>query len=197
MARDEELAVTRMGWTEEALSDLTNRAQRGDQRAMEELRQALRAYPALGAKFSDIAELARGQMAEVTFGKDNLLLQEMVRRRVAELRSELEGGRPTPLERMLVERIVTCWAGTYLADIDASKQRHAPAKAEYYDKRQARAHARYLSAIVALAKVRRLMAPMVAQVNIARAGSQQLNVGRVKPELIAGPAQDEVESSSS
>jgi hypothetical protein len=39
-----------------------------------------------------------------------------------------------------------------------------------------RAHDRYLSATLTLARVRRLLRPEVQQINVATAGAQQLNV---------------------
>jgi len=39
-----------------------------------------------------------------------------------------------------------------------------------------RAHRRYLGACVALARVRRLLYPMVAQINVAQPGAQQVNM---------------------
>src|SRR5262245_66143189 len=89
------------------------------------------------------------------------------------LRAELAGANPTPIERLLVERIVACWL--QVQDADA---RYAQAKnlslawGEYYQRRMDRAHRRYLSAVKALALVRKLAVP-VLQVNIAR---EQVNV---------------------
>lgn len=176
MSKANVLAPTKTNWTDAELDRLTKRAQSGDSTAMAELRRALDTYPSLARQFCDMALFAREKMAETTFGKDNLLLKEMLERRVRALRQELEGDNPAPLERMLVERVVTCWVGVYLADMAASANGGTLARAEYYDKRHERAHRRYLAAAVALARVRRLLSPMIAQVNIAQAGAQQLNV---------------------
>jgi hypothetical protein len=46
-----------------------------------------------------------------------------------------------------------------------------------------RAHERLLRATLTLAKVRRLLRPQVAQVNIAESGAQQLNVAQMPPRL--------------
>jgi hypothetical protein len=46
----------------------------------------------------------------------------------------------------------------------------------FYQARQDRAHKRYLSAVESLARVRRLLYPTLAQVNIAQPGANQLNL---------------------
>ncbi len=45
-----------------------------------------------------------------------------------------------------------------------------------HDEMVTRAHTRLMQATVTLAKVRRLLRPVVQQVNVAQAGAQQLNV---------------------
>lgn len=49
-------------------------------------------------------------------------------------------------------------------------------KAALYEQRRDRAHARHLSAVLALAKVGRLLARVVAQVHIAQPSAHQLNI---------------------
>jgi hypothetical protein len=80
------------------------------------------------------------------------------------------------LERLLAEQVATSWAALQLADLDASKEQGWLERAEFYDRRHHWAHKRYVDSVVALARVRRLLTPLVAQVNIAEAGAQQLNV---------------------
>lgn len=176
-ANQRSLSTTyKTSWTDTELDQLTLRAQKGDTAAMRELRQAIGVYPALERQFSDMATIARQRIAEATFGKSNLLLKETLDRKVAAMRRDLEGPAPTPLERLLIERIITCWTAVYLAEISASASGQPIARAEYLDKRVDRAHHRYLTSLIALAKVRRLLAPTIAQINIAQSGAQQLNV---------------------
>lgn len=87
--------------------------------------------------------------------------------------AELAGPSPTPLERLLVERIVASWLQTYHYDILCAQAGNITIdQGDYMQRRQDRAHKRYLSAIKSLAVVRRLLRPSV-QVNIAQ---QQVNV---------------------
>lgn len=41
-------------------------------------------------------------------GEKNLAFREAIRRELKELRAELEGSNPTPMERLLVDRIAAC-----------------------------------------------------------------------------------------
>jgi hypothetical protein len=98
-----------------------------------------------------------------------------IARKYAALTKELAGPQPSPLERLLVERIVICWLQLYYADTlyaqhmeDLSFQ-----QAEFHQQRISKAQARYLAAIRTLAQVRRLGVPAV-QVNI---GQQQVIAG--------------------
>ncbi len=91
---------------------------------------------------------------------------------------------PTPLERTLCERIASCWLDVQLADLVFAAKRKAGmsfAADDYYQRRQDRAHARFLAAVQALARVRRLLAPVVAQVNIAHPGEQEVNLAAPGP----------------
>jgi hypothetical protein len=57
---------------------------------------------------------------------------------------------------------------------------------EHWEMLKSRAHRRYLDAILALAKVRRLLVPAIGQVNIAEAGAQQLNAALSQATLPPG-----------
>jgi len=91
--------------------------------------------------------------------------------RLRELKQELSGPAPTPLERLLIERILTCWLEVNWYDSRAAGFSGSVQLGNYYQKRQDRAHRRYLSAVKALAQVRRLELPAI-QVNI---GQHQVN----------------------
>lgn len=94
----------------------------------------------------------------------------------ASMRLELAGPSPSPLEHLLVERIVVSWLLANQLDLaDACAGGRSLAVAEYDAKRADRAHRRFLGAVKALAEVRRLAAPTL-QVNIAE---RQFNVGAV------------------
>lgn len=179
----------------DAMEKLVQRASHGDRKAMDSLRPKLRTLEEQGEHWEELfggpAETLRDTLLEACLGAD-LLACAAWSRRVNMLCRELSGPAPTPLERLLCERVALCWLQTQLADIQRAaldKGSVTLAKAEYFDRKAERAQRRYLDAVLALARVRRLLAPVVAQVNIAQPGSQQLNV--------AAPAQPVAPTSAS
>jgi hypothetical protein len=147
-------------------------AQEGNEETVPQLRKWL-AYP-------DFVNRAGGNLgAEVQkvltkkIAGNNVLIREALVRK-AELRyNEIAGPNPSPIERLLVERVVACWMYlNYVEFIFAKSQGLSIAHSLYRQKVLDRVHGRYLSAIKALADVRRLALPAL-QVNIAK---EQVNV---------------------
>ncbi len=128
--------------------------------------------PGLWREIGDLAAQAEKALVKVMAG-ENLVVQESLGRAMESMRSELAGPNPTPLERLLVDRVVACWLQVHYADaIYAQGMKDLTLnQGDYYQRRQDRAHRRYLSAIRSLAQVRRLLSPSI-QVNIAE---QQIN----------------------
>jgi hypothetical protein len=149
------------------------RAQEGDESTLPVLRAWLDGAPSLIDECGNIAERAESAWVGLVCGK-NLLLSEALSRKLAALRLELGGPNPAPLERLLVERIAVCWLHVHYADANTAQSAGNATRgwAEFHLKRQESAQRRYLSAIKALAQVRRLLTPSI-QVNIAE---QQVNV---------------------
>src|SRR5262245_15782375 len=75
---------------------------------MPPLRELLKEPFFVDALGGDLAKQAQLTLIDKFCGK-NLLLKESVTRKLDLLREELAGPNPTPLERLLVERIVACW----------------------------------------------------------------------------------------
>ena len=124
----------------------------------------------------DIGVQAEYELLRLVAG-DTKVIQEAVRRKLAALRDELAGPAPTPLERLLAHSIAVCWLQVHQADRSyAANTRDGVGLplGDYLQRRQDRAHRRYLQAIRTLAQVRRLLTPAM-QVNIAR---EQVNVAQ-------------------
>jgi hypothetical protein len=121
----------------------------------------------------NLAEQAEQALIRAAAG-DDLAFREALTRKLELLRVELAGSNPTPVEPLLVERIVACWLQVQDADVRyAQGQKNCTfAQGEYQQRRQDRAHRRYLSATRTPALVRKLALPAL-QVNIAR---KQVNV---------------------
>jgi hypothetical protein len=105
-------------------------------------------------------------------GKD-LAIAEATELRLAEVRDELAGPDPTPIERLLAERAAVCWflVNRY-ESVYANAREQTLRQAAFQQEKIDRAHKRYLSALKTLAAVRKLALPAI-QVNIAR---EQVNV---------------------
>jgi hypothetical protein len=140
----------------EGLRALAARA-RSDPSALPELRRALDLHPEIWRRVGDLAARAEQLWVELIAGPD-VLAREALLHHLEALKVELAGPSPSPLERLLVERVAACWLQINHADAAAALARDVSIKqAEFAIKRQDRAHRRHLSAVAALATVRRLL----------------------------------------
>ena len=139
------------------LGRLLEAARRGDAEVLPALRVALDENPELWRFTGDLAAHAERGWVELAAGPD-LLAREALTRQLAALKTELAGPAPTPLERLLVERIAATWLQVNYADAIAAQARDVSVKqAGLALERQDRAHRRHLAAVAALATVRRLL----------------------------------------
>jgi hypothetical protein len=160
--------------TEAEVKKLLRKAEKGDKAVLPALRTLMDRTPGYWETVGDLAKTARESLLQTISG-DNLVVQEAQTRKCAALMEEIAGPQPSPLERLLVERIVLCWLHLYYAETlyVQNIQAFTLRQAEFHQSRISKAQARYLSAIRTLAQVRRLGVPAV-QVNI---GQQQVIAG--------------------
>jgi hypothetical protein len=157
------------------LRPLVLRASEGDQDAPRRIRRALEETPDSAQILSNIV----AKRAERIFVKkicgDDLLLREALSLQLEEMRRQIAGCGPSPLEELLSERVVACWLQLQQAEaVYASglgKQRRS--QGEYHERRLDRLHRRYLSAVHGLARMRKLVNPKVAEITLIE---RQLNV---------------------
>jgi len=145
---------------------LVKRADRGDASPLSAVREHCNNCPELWERVGNVAASVERHILSIGF-KGNVR-EEAISRRLKTLREGLAGPSPTPLERLLVERVVVCWLHVNYADgiyFDALEAQASPKRLEFFQRRQDRAHWRYLAAIRTLAQVRRLLLPAV-QFNI-------------------------------
>jgi hypothetical protein len=149
---------------------LVERANRGDESAVPGLRRALAEYPALAERLGDLAALAERAVVHLAAGP-GLAFREAITRHAAELREELGEAAASPLERLLIRRLVVSWIACNEAEFDRAErlQRPSPEAARAAaEARVDRAHARFLGAAKALATVRKLLArPGLSPVELA------------------------------
>jgi hypothetical protein len=152
-----------------SMTEVIVRADRGDQTAL----PAIRKFCEEDAEFAitvlggDLAECAERALVETITGKQ-LAVKEALLMKLNELRTELAGPNVSPIERLLVERTVACWLQMYHADVVAAQAtKYTLREGDYTQRRQDRAHRRYMSALKTLAAVRRLELPIRVNVNVA------------------------------
>jgi hypothetical protein len=141
----------------EQLQQLVERAGKGDASALPALRQFLDLNPVLWQEFGDLSRHAEQALLNLAAG-NNLHLRECLVRKLAELKQELAGPDPTPLERLLVARVAACWLQvSYFDALQAQTRPLTPAQAQQLQRQQEGAQRRFLAATRALASVRKLL----------------------------------------
>jgi len=167
----------------ERLRALSKEAEGGDGRsqARAELRRALAmSSPEVIAEASSVARRAEWMLVQ-TISAGDTLMQEALQARMQDMRAEIAGENPTPLELLLTERVV---AGRLLVEVlegliaaqyqrDVKAHRVAPTYVIQQSRIVESATRRYLASIRELARVRKLQAgtPPVqvnTQVNVLR-----------------------------
>jgi hypothetical protein len=143
--------------TADEVRKLLRQAAKGDKAVLPALQTLMDRSPSLWEKVGNLANTARQSLLETISG-DNLLAQEAHARKCTALMEELAGPQPSPLERLLAERIALCWLHLYYAEALYAQNINELSlrQAEYYEQRLSKAQARYLAAIRTLAQIRRL-----------------------------------------
>ena len=158
-----------------AFNEVVRLARNGERRAVEPLRILLRARPGLAAGIGgDLAWMGLVAAVRNYTGQD-LATREAVHQQLAEMGIELAGEnqRPTGMERLLIERVLSTWLHLHQLEINyAEHERPTFETDNHYQRLITVTQGRYLAAIKALAEVRRRPLPAV-QINIAR---EQVNV---------------------
>jgi hypothetical protein len=141
------------------LAELARRVQAGDAGALSALRATLERKPEVWRRYGDLAAHAQEALVRHAAG-DNPIVAESLRLKAEEIKTELAGPAPTPLERLLAERGAACWLQVgYFDALSAANPEVSPRQAEVIRRNQDSASRRYLAALRALAVVRRLLAP--------------------------------------
>ena len=153
------------------LAELVQRAQQGDLSVLPLLRDALVADPSIWQEYGDLAAQAQEAWLQLLAGTD-YMLAESVRLKLGALRHELGAEGASPLEKLLIERIVACWLQTHYADALYAQARGPQSTASVRQelmKRQESSQRRYLAAIKQLALIRKLFKPALSPLQLAQA----------------------------
>ena len=122
----------------------------------------------------DIASTARVSLLELCC-PDDKMARYALERKLNAMQKELEGPEATALEKQLAERIVLSWLQVHYFEAMFARNASEMAIANLYQNRIDMAHRRHLSAVKALAQVRKL------QINVLQfyLADQQVNIGQV------------------
>ena len=156
--------------TVEKLHDLLRHAEKGQEDAVPEIRQILNEHPSLALRFVDVAHIAEDALIEEMTKEGDLAAKELIRCQLEAMREQIAGKNCSALERLLSERVVVTWLEVQLFEALYAKnmRKLTLAQAEHHQKRLDRAHRRHLSAIRALAQIRKLLkGASITQINIA------------------------------
>ena len=140
------------------IREVVGRAKRGDAAAVPRLRELLDGHPDLWVKYGDLAAQVEGVWIGLASG-DNLRMRESVTRYAAKLRAELTRAVASPVEKLLVERVVATWVQlNYFSGVEANTIAGdaSPKMLQLRARRHAQAqrqHERALSALVAYQKL--------------------------------------------
>ncbi|CAN5913156.1 hypothetical protein BH23PLA1_BH23PLA1_27320 [soil metagenome] len=106
-----------------------------------------------------------------------------------EMRAELLGPAPTPLERLLVERAVGCWLQMQYADATYAQAREISlTHLDYLGRRQNQAHRRFLTAVGALVTLQRLLPNSMTAAGSRPSASQGASDGQPALAIYAPPS---------
>lgn len=143
---------------------------------IEAFKRALKADPNLLDPLADMASLAKNHFANSMY--NSYVMREAVRAGMQRTAQALGYASATALERLLIDNIVLCWARLFSIEnshTNAFKGEISMPLGEYRERRLSVVQGRYLRACESLARVRRLLRPASASVQV-NIGDKQINV---------------------
>jgi hypothetical protein len=138
---------------------VVNRAKGGDAGAVPRLRELMAQFPVLAGHFGDLGKQAETAWVALAAGSDLCLKETLLAHAVA-MRAELGGASPSPVERLLVERVIVTWLQVnFFVSIEAQAvgAGESPKVGLYRARRQELANRAHLAALASLAMMRRLL----------------------------------------
>lgn len=144
--------------TLDQIRKLIARANRGDQKALANLRRILDANPKVWLRIGDLS--LHAEMAWVRLiAAGNQLLAESLTRHLREMKKQLTSPSSSLLERLTIQRIAATWLEVQYVGTAVATEGLTMPQARYWSRRQADADKRYNNALRSLELVRRLVSP--------------------------------------
>lgn len=140
----------------EAFTLLVQRANAGDEQALQELRMVLDRSPEIWRQIGDLASHAELATLRLVGGDDRLLM-EALKRKVDELKAELTRPGASTLEQLVVLRVVATWLQVQHADTASASSDQSVQQGKFWALKQDQAHRRHLTAIKDLARLQQML----------------------------------------
>jgi hypothetical protein len=141
----------------EELKALVARAKQGDVSVLPRLREVLDQHEEVWKHVGDLDRIVTQAWAAQLGGR-NLVGVEAIKRQADQMRRDLEGDFPTPLEKLLVGHVVATWLEWHHAQLAGTGVTHRNAgQTDHLNKRLDAAQKRYLAAIKSLSTTRVLL----------------------------------------
>lgn len=147
----------------EKFDRLRKLANEGDQDAQSRLRKFLDQHEEICEQLGNMADHAQASLIRQIAG-DDFVLAEAIRRKAAEMRRELAGAFPTPLEILGAERVVASWLQLQWVQSACERVEGDIRSATFWLKRQGQAEKLYHAAIRSLLLMRTLLPAAVRPV---------------------------------
>jgi hypothetical protein len=148
----------------------------------EEFREMLDSAPDLALIYGNLSITARNFM--VSYFENIPIMEESIKARLKQIRKELTGSDPLPVEALLADAVVLAYQDYFtFATIygQQTSKSFQVSEMEQWERILASKEGRYLRAIETLARVRRLLKLPSMQLNVALPHSQQVNVAGELP----------------
>jgi hypothetical protein len=168
---------------EKRVGELWRRIASGDASAMKVVKLAFDGAPEenIEAGGGDLAARVVAGLLDRLAGPD-LHSREAVSRKMAGVQADLEGPRPSPVERLLAQRAAVCWVAAYEADLACLKVGHiiGTRLADHYERRRDRAHRMFLQTVKALVQVAEAAAREASRKSVPVALAVEPTVGKAE-----------------
>jgi hypothetical protein len=165
-----EKTTCQAGGTHADLATLRRHANQGNPKAQAQLKSWLDKNPDVCRTIGDLAHHAQMEFIRLVT-KGDFLFTEAIRRRADEMRRELLGTFPTPLELLATERVVAAWLQTQHVEGQIALSDEEIPKAKFWLQRQLQANRLLHAATKSLLLIRELLPPAAAPAALAANGT--------------------------
>ena len=139
--------------TREEFDELVERAEAGDVDALRQLRATLHRHPKIWQQMGDLGKHVKVLLVDLISGK-SILVRESLLLQLNDMEKSLSREPATPLEQLLVERVLVSWLDVNFQQISFNEPRDRKTDLTFWEQRLEKAQRRHFAAIEALERVR-------------------------------------------